>query len=153
MDLNDLLQDVEGIGVDAYIPSNAQAAPPPADVPAVKDTGAMVVTSQPEPVSEDAFSLPEDEPVTPEPSAAQFGALDRVVDVEVEVLVELGDTRLPLREVMQMQPGDAFTLAQSPGDLLKLYVRDQLIALGEPLVVDGTLAVKIVQLLPQEGTR
>lgn len=164
MDLNDLLNDVEGIGTDSFIRSNA--APPRQSAAAVAPVETPSRTAPPPPARVEQLSReipPAAEPIIPataEPvlpaatvaATAPFPMLDHVLDVEFEVLVELGHTRLPLRDVMRLQPGEAFALDQGSDDLLGLYVHDQLIARGEALVVDGALAVKIVEVLPAAST-
>jgi len=163
MDLNDLLNDVEGIGTDSFIRSNA--APPRQPAAAVAPVETPPRTAPPPPARIEQLSReipPAAEPIIPataEPilpaavaTTAPFPMLDHVLDVEFEVLVELGHTRLPLRDVMRLQPGEAFALDQGSDDLLGLYVHDQLIARGEALVVDGALAVKIVEVLPAAST-
>jgi flagellar motor switch protein FliN len=73
-------------------------------------------------------------------------------DVEMTLTVELGRTRLPLREVLDLAPGAVLELdraASSPADIL---VNDRLIARGEIVVVDEDYGVRITQIVSgQDG--
>lgn len=73
-------------------------------------------------------------------------------DVEMSLTVELGRTRLPLREVLDLAPGAVLELdraASSPADIL---VNGRLIARGEVVVVDEDYGVRITQIVSgQEG--
>jgi flagellar motor switch protein FliN/FliY len=73
-------------------------------------------------------------------------------DVEMTLTVELGRTRLPLREVLDMAPGAVLELdraASSPADIL---VNGRLIARGEVVVVDEDYGVRITQIVSgQDG--
>lgn len=142
MDLNDLLAEIDGIGGDRFIPSGKAPAEVPAPAPA--DDTAEVPAPAP------AAAAPVLAAVLPAaPTAPALGSLDMVLDVELELTVELGQTRLPLKRLMEIQPDDEFLLEQRPDDPLRLYVNDRLVALGEALVVDGMLAVKVTELLTQ----
>jgi flagellar motor switch/type III secretory pathway protein FliN len=48
---------------------------------------------------------------------------------------------------MQVRPGDQFLLEESTDRLLRIYASDRLIAHGEAVVVDGMLAVRLVDIL------
>ena len=153
MDLNDLLSDVEGIGTDSFIRSNFAPPPPRTEEPAPVEAATPRPVPQPPPPVEPRtvqMELPVNMamPQATAIPAPAFTMLDHVLDVEFELLVELGHTQLPLRDVMRLQPGEALVLEQNADELLNLYVHDRLIARGEALVVDGALAVKIVEVLP-----
>lgn len=68
-------------------------------------------------------------------------------DVEMTLTVELGRTRLPLRDVLDLAPGAVLELdraAASPADIL---VNGRLIARGEVVVVDEDYGVRITQIV------
>jgi flagellar motor switch protein FliN/FliY len=128
MDLNDLLAEVDGIGTDYYVPSTpteevAEAAAAP-DTPAVE--------------------MPALPPSTR--STALSEALEMVRDAELELYVELGTARLPLREVMALQDGGEFVLETHPDDPLKIFVDEHCVGYGEALLIDGHLAIRITAL-------
>lgn len=67
--------------------------------------------------------------------------------VSMEVTVELGRTRLSVRELLALSPGDVLELdraAASPADLL---VNGRLIARGEVVVVDEDFALRVTEII------
>lgn len=73
--------------------------------------------------------------------------LDVVLDVAVEVSVELGSCRLPMREVLQLAPGSVVTLEKATDAPVDLSVNGKPFARGEVVVVEGRINVKITELL------
>jgi flagellar motor switch protein FliN/FliY len=72
--------------------------------------------------------------------------LELVLDVRVKLTVELGACLLPMREVLQLNPGSVVKLdkaAQAPVDL---FVNQKRIARGEVVVVDEVYGIKITEL-------
>ena len=150
MDLNDLLAEVEGIGNDQFIPSKT-----------VHQPGQPPQLAGSEPVftgKETPFVSPTSPPArqprveAPATSPASILPLGLIADVELELSAELGQATLPLKDVMCLRPGSQFTLERRLEDAMKIFVNGQQVALGEPLIVDGYLAVKIIKLLaPDNG--
>ncbi|HOS43651.1 MAG TPA: FliM/FliN family flagellar motor switch protein [Armatimonadota bacterium] len=130
MDLNDLLADVDGIGGDYYVPS--QPADAPGDAPGDAPTAGEPVTAA--------------APAAPPPADAFTDALEMVRDAEMEMVVELGTAHLPLRDVIALADGGAFTLPTRPEDPVKIFVADQCIGHGEALLIDGRLAIRLLEL-------
>jgi flagellar motor switch protein FliN/FliY len=72
---------------------------------------------------------------------------DLLLDVRVQLTVELGACQLPMRDVLQLNPGSVVKLdkaAQAPVDL---YANGKRIARGEVVVVDDVYGIKITELL------
>ena len=143
MDLNDLLAEVDGIGADQYVPSAAvkTALAEPAPVERLRQPDPVPANEAPT-----GLSVAQMLGVTPAAPAPQFGSLEMVLDVELDVQVELGQARVPLKQLLRMHAGDQLALDQRPDDPVKIFVNDRLVAFGEPLVVDGALAVKVVSI-------
>jgi len=73
--------------------------------------------------------------------------LDILLDVKVKITVQLGSSQLPMREVMELQPGSVIQLNQLANDPVGLYVNDKLIAYGEVVVVEDNFGIKITELV------
>ncbi len=73
--------------------------------------------------------------------------LDILLDVKVKITVQLGSSMLPMREVMELQPGSVIQLNQAANDPVGLYVNDKLIAYGEVVVVEDNFGIKITELV------
>ena len=75
--------------------------------------------------------------------------LDLVHDIPLQISAVLGQTALPLRDVVSLSAGSVFELDKNSTDPIDLYVNNILIARGEVVVVDDKFAVKISELNPQ----
>jgi len=74
---------------------------------------------------------------------AKTPGLDLVMDIPVEITVELGETQMSLREVMQLAPGSVIELNKKADEPVNLYVNRKLVAQGEVVLVDNSLGIKI----------
>lgn len=82
-------------------------------------------------------------PATADAADLLSSTLDLLADVELEVSVELGRRRLPLSEVARLRVGSVVELDTEAGDPLVVYANGRRIAVGEAVVVDGQLGVRI----------
>ncbi|HET7357813.1 MAG TPA: flagellar motor switch protein FliN [Nocardioidaceae bacterium] len=68
--------------------------------------------------------------------------------VSMEVTVELGRTRLSVRELLALSPGDVLELDRAAGSPADLLVNGRLIARGEVVVVDEDFALRVTEIVP-----
>lgn len=87
-------------------------------------------------------------PTTIKPPHPGQANLDLVHDIPLQISAVLGQTALPLREVVSLSAGSVFELDKNSTDPIDLYVNNILIARGEVVVVDDKFAVKISELNP-----
>jgi flagellar motor switch protein FliN/FliY len=73
--------------------------------------------------------------------------LGRISDVEMALTVEIGRTRMSVREVLGLEPGAVIELDRSAGAPADLLLNGRLIAHGEIVVVDQDYAVRITEIL------
>ena len=73
--------------------------------------------------------------------------LDLIMDVQVELSVMLGSTRLPMKELLALAPGAILQLDQHAGEPVKLLVNGNLAAFGEVVVVDDRFGIKITEIV------
>ncbi len=69
--------------------------------------------------------------------------------VDMEVTVELGRTRLSVRELLALAPGDVLELDRAAGSPADLLVNGRLIARGEVVVVDEDFALRVTEIVAQ----
>jgi flagellar motor switch protein FliN/FliY len=81
------------------------------------------------------------------PVSAYAGKLGRISNVEMALTVEIGRTRMPVREVLAMEPGAVIELDRSAGSPADVLLNGRLIAHGEIVVVDQDYAVRITKIL------
>lgn len=79
------------------------------------------------------------------PAPEDFG-LDILVDIPVELTVELGRTKLPIHELLKLQPGSAVKLARLEGEPVDILANDVLIARGEVVVRNEKYGIRITEI-------
>jgi flagellar motor switch protein FliN/FliY len=75
------------------------------------------------------------------------GKLGRINSVEMALTVEIGRTRMSVRDVLSLEPGAVIELDRSAGAPADVLLNGRLIAHGEIVVVDQDYAVRITQIL------
>lgn len=73
--------------------------------------------------------------------------LGRINNVEMALTVEIGRTRMSVRDVLSLEPGAVIELDRSAGAPADVLLNGRLIAHGEVVVVDQDYAVRITQIL------
>jgi flagellar motor switch protein FliN len=73
--------------------------------------------------------------------------LEMLQDVVMELSAELGRTRMTVRDLLSLQPGNVVELDRLAGSPADLLVNGRLVARGEVVVVDEDYAVKITELV------
>jgi flagellar motor switch protein FliN/FliY len=85
------------------------------------------------------------------PSGARGGgeghSLDLLLDVPLRISVELGRTRLSVRQVLDLQSGAVVELDRMAGDPVDVLVNDQLMARGEVVLVDDRFGIRITEII------
>jgi flagellar motor switch protein FliN/FliY len=93
--------------------------------------------------------------LTAEPGASGAAAgLDMVMDIPVQLTVELGRTRLPIRTLVQLAQGSVVELDRLAGEPLDVLVNGCLVAQGEVVVVNDKLGIRLTDVIgPDERLR
>ena len=71
--------------------------------------------------------------------------LEVLLDVPVRITVELGSCQMPMREVLQLQPGSVVQLDKIADQPVDLFVNQRRIAHGEVVVIDDRLGIRITK--------
>jgi len=77
---------------------------------------------------------------------ADSGNLEMLMDVTLRVTVELGRTRLKIRDILNLASGSVVPLEKQASDPVDIMVNGALLASGEVVVVDDQFAVRITKL-------
>lgn len=75
------------------------------------------------------------------------GKLGRINNVEMALTVEIGRTRMSVRDVLGLEPGAVIELDRSAGAPADILLNGRLIAHGEIVVIDQDYAVRITTIL------
>jgi len=73
--------------------------------------------------------------------------IDILLDVPLEVSVELGRTKLVIKDLIQLGPGSIIELDKLIGEPVDLLVNDNLIARGEVVVFDENFGIRITDIV------
>jgi flagellar motor switch protein FliN len=67
----------------------------------------------------------------------------------LDLRIELGRTHIQRNEVVKLRAGAVIPLDRAAGDPVDLYAGGRLIARGELLALEGSIAVRVVEVLDQ----
>ena len=96
---------------------------------------------------------------SPAPSPSANGSapvmnLNLVLDIPVQLSVELGRTKVPIKQVLQLKPGSIVELDSVAGEPVDVLVNGYLIAQGEVVVVNGKFGIRLTDVVtPSERFR
>jgi flagellar motor switch protein FliN/FliY len=91
-----------------------------------------------------AFRLPE---FGGTPASGEATTLDLISDVELDLKIELGRTRMYLEDVLKLRKGSVVPLDKLAGDPVDIFVNGRLVARGEVLVLNDNFCVRVAELL------
>lgn len=90
----------------------------------------------------------------PPASNPRGAALDRVLDLPIEVQVEIGRRRIRIGALLGMTVGSVLELDAAVGTPLSIYANRTLVAQGEAVIVGERYGVRITEILsPEERAR
>ena len=96
-------------------------------------------------------------PSAPAPSASAAAApisvpkqIDALAGVQMEVTIEIGRTRLPVGELLQLQPGQVLELDREVGSPLDMYINGTLLARGEIVVLEDHFGFRVTAVVSQD---
>lgn len=91
-----------------------------------------------------------------EPAPAPTGEvnLDVILDVPVTLSMEVGRTRIPIRNLLQLNQGSVVELDRAAGEPLDVFVNGTLVAHGEVVVVNEKFGIRLTDVIsPSERIR
>ena len=86
---------------------------------------------------------------------AQVSSIDLLRDVELNVKIELGRSRMLVEDVLKLAEGSVVELDKLAGDPVDVFVNDRLVARGEVLVLNDNFCVRVNEIVAgvkDEGT-
>lgn len=113
----------------------------------IADAGGRVDLSQPSasaPSEGTPLNLP-DFAGAASPGARQ--TIDLLADVNLNVKIELGRTRMLVEDVLQLGEGAVVELDKLAGDPVDVYVNDRHVARGEVLVLNDNFCVRVNEII------
>jgi len=80
----------------------------------------------------------------------QFKNLELIKSVPLEISVEIGKTKKPIKEILEISTGTIIELDKQAGALVDIVVNGQLIAKGEVVVINDNFGVRVVEILKKD---
>ena len=75
------------------------------------------------------------------------GNLDLILDIPLRVTVELGRTRMLVRDLLNLGQGSVIELNKLAGEPMEILVNEKLIARGEAVVVNEKFGVRLTDII------
>ncbi|HET6554925.1 MAG TPA: flagellar motor switch protein FliN [Dyella sp.] len=80
--------------------------------------------------------------------------LDMILDVPVTLAMEVGRTRISIRNLLQLNQGSVVELDRSAGEPLDVFVNGTLVAHGEVVVINDRFGIRLTDVIsPAERVR
>jgi|SRR5579862_1201553 len=73
--------------------------------------------------------------------------IDLILDIPVQLTVELGRTRIPIRHILQLAQGSVIELEGMAGKPMDVLVNGCLIAQGEVVVVNEKFGIRLTDII------
>lgn len=87
-------------------------------------------------------------------SSARLGDISMVLEIPVQLSVELGRTRVPIKYILQLAQGSVVELDSMAGGPMDVLVNGYLIAQGEVVVVNEKFGIRLTDVVtPSERLR
>ena len=87
-------------------------------------------------------------------SGAPMNDINRVLDIPVQLSVELGRTKVPIKHILQLGQGSVVELDALAGEPMDVLVNGYLIAQGEVVVVNDKFGIRLTDVVtPSERLR
>jgi flagellar motor switch protein FliN/FliY len=79
--------------------------------------------------------------------------LEGFLDMPVNLTVELGACFKSTREILRLGIDSVVTLDQRSGGPVDLYIERRLVAKGEIVMTEGSMAIKVTEIIANRGTK
>ncbi len=86
--------------------------------------------------------------------AEMMNELDMILDIPVQMAVELGRTKITIKNLLQLAHGSVVELDAMAGEPMGVFVNGTLIAQGEVVVVNDKFGIRLTDIItPSERMR
>jgi flagellar motor switch protein FliN/FliY len=91
-----------------------------------------------------------DSATAPEASAAGTQNLKMLENIEVKLTVEVGGTKISIRDLLKLNDGSVVELERLAGEHLDILVNGTLLAKGEVVLVGERLGIRFTEIISPE---
>lgn len=105
--------------------------------------------AEPEPEAPVAKSASDEvfRPLSSNSSSAQSRDLEMIMDIPVKLTVELGRTKLTIKQLLELAQGSVIELEGLAGEPMDILINGYLIAQGEVVVVEDKYGIRITEII------
>lgn len=121
--------------------ANFEDAPPTEDQSTAQTAQANAASTT---IDADPMQLPSFQQVMRD---AQVSSIDLLRDVDLNVKIELGRSRMLVEDVLKLGEGSVVELDKLAGDPVDVFVNERLVARGEVLVLNDNFCVRINEIV------
>jgi flagellar motor switch protein FliN/FliY len=139
--------------------SNDNAAAAAAADEMAAEWAAAVAQGKPETASEVQTTAEQVSPASfanfmPTTASTAGNDINMILDIPVQLTVELGRTRIPIKHILQLAQGSVVELETLAGEPMDVLVNGYLIAQGEVVVVNDKFGIRLTDIVtPSERMR
>lgn len=91
--------------------------------------------------------------LTPGEAQGEPSSLSMLYDLSLPVVIELGRTRMPLQEILELGRGSVVELDRLAGEPIDVFVADRRFAEGEVVVLGEQFGVRLTRILAPEDPK
>ncbi len=103
---------------------------------------------------EGTLSKPLFQPLSGQGNGSGTSDIDMILDIPVQLTVELGRTKISIKNLLQLSQGSVVELNGMAGEPLDILVNGTLVAQGEAVMVDERLGIRLTDVItPAERIR
>lgn len=138
-------QSVEQAQMEAKGADNVETQPEQSENCQVQATTSEL-KPQPDNVKQVQFS-----PLSQAQMPTSKSSMDLILDVQLQVAVELGKSKMKVKDVLALGPGSVIELDKHAGEPVEVVVNNKVVARGEVVVIDENFGVRITEIINQGG--
>lgn len=86
-------------------------------------------------------------PLTETPTRKDGNGIDLLLDISLPLTVELGRTRMMIRDILHLAPGSVLELDKLAGEPVEILINEKSIARGEVVVIDENFGVRLTSIV------
>ena len=85
-------------------------------------------------------------PLNTEPVQVNDANIGLILDVPLQITVELGRTRMSIKDILELTTGSIIELEKLAGEPVDIHVNGKFLAKGEVVVIDENFGVRITDI-------
>lgn len=74
-----------------------------------------------------------------------------LLDMDVDLVSDLGQTNQTLREILSLEKGSVVDLEKPAGESVEIYINGRIIGKGEVMVFEKNLAIRVNEILDSKA--